>query len=188
MMEWIESIDHEIFLFINGMHHPAADTFFEFCSGTLSWIPIYALILWQLIRQFKSRVWLPVLLLVLCVVATDQASVHLFKNVFQRYRPCHHLQIGQFVHLVNGHCGGHYGFLSSHAANTAGFAVLTSIFLKQQWLRVSLVLWVFLNMYSRVYLGVHYPSDVFAGAMLGIAIATLLGYVQQKLIPLAPRE
>jgi undecaprenyl-diphosphatase len=71
------------------------------------------------------------------------------------------------VHLVNGECGGVYGFVSSHATNTFDVALLSLSFIKKRWYSLSIILWAGAICYSRVYLGVHYPGDVLCGAILG---------------------
>jgi undecaprenyl-diphosphatase len=100
---------------------------------------------------------------------TDLASVHLFKNVFLRLRPCHEPALSGLVHLVNNRCGGSYGFVSSHAANTFGLAIMVLLLFKKlnPWIGYGMVIWAAMVSYSRIYLGVHYPGDILGGALLG---------------------
>lgn len=106
---------------------------------------------------------------------SDKISVHLFKEVFMRLRPCHNETIASLIHLV-GSCGGKYGFVSSHAANTFALATFAGLFLKKHYptlLKWGLI-WSAVVSYSRIYLGVHYPGDILAGALLGVLVALFL--------------
>ncbi|HET6226735.1 MAG TPA: phosphatase PAP2 family protein, partial [Bacteroidia bacterium] len=117
----LKKLDTEIFLLLNSKHTPFFDTVMLLASGRFTWIPLYAFLLFLVFKFVGKRIWLVALFVTVTVVLSDQLSVHLFKNVFLRYRPCHNLNINGILHL-NGNCGGMYGFVSSHAANTFALA------------------------------------------------------------------
>lgn len=189
MIEWFETIDRALFLAINGAHHPYVDSFMVFISEKFTWIPLYLAM--AVIAQRKlgwKGLGLFAVLAILTVVLTDQSSVKLFKDVFQRYRPCHNHEIGHLVHIVNEKCGGIYGFVSSHAANHFGIAVFfaATLFRKIRLGWIILIFWAVLVSYSRIYLGVHYPADVFVGGLLGAALGGLTSvtylFLERKLL------
>lgn len=175
MIELIKEIDTKLFLLINSFNNGFFDHLMSFISGKITWIPLYLLILFLIIKKFGKRFWLVLMIFILTVVLSDQISVHLFKNVFLRYRPCHNELLKDIVHLVNGKCGGQYGFISSHACNTAAIATISCLIFRNysKWLYPIMISYALLNSYSRVYLGVHYPSDVLAGIIVGAAIGLL---------------
>jgi len=107
------------------------------------------------------------------ITLSDQLSVHVFKNVFLRYRPTHNLNLEGLVHTVNEYYGGQYGFISSHAANTFALATFISLLLQKHYKYITVLLfaWAAFISYSRIYLGVHYPADVAVGALFGTALA-----------------
>ena len=118
----------------------------------------------------------------LTIGLTDLTAKHLFKEVFLRFRPSNNLEIGEQLHIVNDYRGGAYGFVSSHAANM--FAITTLAFLVlfkslSKWWYLIFLFPIIIS-YSRVYLGVHYPSDVFCGALLGILIAWIFYRIIDK--------
>lgn len=175
--------DRELFVSLNNAGFESLDGFMLAVSGTLMWIPLYAILVFLLFKAKGTRdgiislAWVVVLIL-LC----DQLSVHAFKEVFERLRPCHEPLLEGQVRLVKSHCGGQFGFVSSHATNTFGLAVFVGRLLKHKykWLLPALVIWAVLVSYSRIWLGVHYPMDIFGGAVLGTVIATLLLRISEK--------
>ena len=123
------------------------------------------------------------LTVIIIITISDQVSVHAFKNVFLRFRPCHDPELEGLVHIVNGKCGGEFGFYSSHASNHFALAVFLSFIFRGRlrFFTPVILLWAGVISYSRIYLGVHFPFDVLAGAIAGTVIG-MLGYKSLKLI------
>lgn len=118
-----------------------------------------------------SKTWMVLLFVAVLITLSDQISVHAFKNVFERLRPCHTPDLIFVVHTVEK-CGGQFGFVSSHAANSFALAFFISGLLRKsyRWVPYLMYGWATLTIYSRVYLGVHFPGDVLGGAILGMFI------------------
>lgn len=181
-MSLIESIlqwDTEAFLFLNGLGSESWDNMWLSISSVVLWIPLYALLLFLLYKVYglKRFLWLLPFIL-LNVILTDTGSVWLFKEQFQRLRPCHVEGLLEQMRLVK-HCGGQFGFVSSHSSNTFGLALLVGSLAKSKYpfLKMLLLFWACLVAYSRVYLGVHYPLDIIMGGAYG----ALCGYVVFRL-------
>ncbi len=165
-------------LLMNGWHAPFLDFPMELISGVATWFPLYALLLFGLGKKYGwSKWWLWVLAPVLTVAMTDWISVNLFKEVFERYRPSHNLEIKDLLHYVGDYRGGQYGFVSSHATTTFGIATIMTWMYRNQKIAWALYLWAALVSFSRIYLGVHYPGDILGGAMLGVSIGCFTGWL-----------
>ena len=176
-IEKIEQIDRQLLFAINGSNSPLFDTIMWWVSKPVFGIPFYLLFVFLL---YKSFGWKNTFLLVLCAVLAvglaDLSAKYLFKEMFERFRPSQNLEIKEQLHYVNNYHGGMYGFVSSHAANMFAIAMLIGLWLKKK-IRYSLhflLIWAAIIGYSRIYLGVHYPTDVVCGALLGMLIAILM--------------
>lgn len=171
LVEW----DKELFLFLNGKRSAFMDVFMWHVSGKWQWIPLYIFLSYLLYKVFGKSIYIPLLFIAISFSLTDQLSVRLFKDVFERLRPCHDPGIQEMVHTIQDKCGGQYGFVSNHAANTFGLATLLGLFLKSKYhLLPYLLFWALLVSYSRIYLGVHFPADIFMGGLFGISIGCFL--------------
>lgn len=173
----LERVDTSLFLFLNSFHSDFWDEIMWVISAKLTWLPLYIGMIILIGFTMRTRALIIVPFLIICVTITDQVSVHLFKEVFERLRPCHEPSLEGLVHIVNGKCFGKYGFVSSHASNTFGVAILSSLIIKHRWYSITIITWASVVSYSRIYLGVHYPGDIICGALLGILVGLLLNYI-----------
>lgn len=176
MIEWLDEFDKTLLLLINGAHHPVFDNIMLLVSDKVTWVPLYLFFMYILARQYGRKVWVVIVTVVVAVIFADLLSVYAFKNLFERLRPCHVEGLKELLHLVHNKCGGKYGFVSSHATNTTVLALSVMMFYRQKWLKILLIVYVSLNCYSRIYLGVHYPFDVLGGILLGMAVALMIKY------------
>ncbi|WKN44432.1 phosphatase PAP2 family protein [Tunicatimonas pelagia] len=173
MIEVIQEADQQLFLWLNSLHLPWLDPVMYRITNKYTWFPAYALIVVVLLIKYKWEGAKMIVLLVLIIIACDQLTSGFMKPFFERLRPCHNPGLTDQVHVVEG-CGGKYGFASSHAANTFGFATGLWLLLRS-WSRwfVWGFAWAGVVSYTRIYVGVHYPLDILIGAILGAAIAII---------------
>lgn len=175
MIEYLNQLDASILLFFNGMHSPFFDKFMMLCTGKFIWIPMYATILFILFKSFKPKLVLVyAIALGVAIALTDQTCASIIRPVVERLRPSNPGNpLSEYVHLVNGYRGGSYGFPSCHAANSFALAVFIVCLVRRWRLAIFIFGWAILNSYSRFYLGVHYPGDLFVGALVG----SFFGYI-----------
>ena len=178
MIETLKQMDIEAFLWLNGWHSAFWDAVMYAITYRLTWFPFYGLLIYWLARRYRWKAVWRVLALILIIVLADQTASGMFKPYFARLRPCHEPALQALVHTVGG-CGGSYGFVSSHAANTFGLATALWLLLRREvkWARYVFV-WAALVTYSRIYVGVHYPLDLIGGGLVGAfyAFTVLYGF------------
>lgn len=173
MLEYLKGIDTLLFLFLNKQHHFMVDPIMYWASDKLFWLPFYLLIFVLIIKFYKRRSILLLFFVGILITLSDQVSSSIFKPLTKRLRPSHEPAILDLVHISEAGPGGMYGFVSGHATNSVALFVFLSLVLDKRfnWLKYTLCFWAMLVSYSRIYVGVHYPGDVLAGALLGSLIA-----------------
>ena len=190
MLEKTLQIDQELLIFLNGLHSPFFDVLMWWMTAIWFWLPILAVVLWFMWKHYKKKMILIFAFFALSILISDQSSV-LIKNKVKRLRPTHNTEIGHQLHLhvsKNGNVyeGGLYGFVSSHAANSFSLAVLFIYFFRpiSRHLRWLFILFPLIFSYTRIYLGVHYPTDILCGALLGICCGFVMLWVYQFITPI----
>ena len=178
------NLDFDIVLWINGHYSEWLDTFMWYVSKSRTWIPLYVLLVGLIAWRFRN--WKAVLLILvgfgIVVGLSDYTCSGVLKPLVCRLRPTHEPALDP-LHLVCGYMGGRYGFCSSHAANTVSCALLFSLLYRNKIATFCLMTWVALNCYSRMYLGVHYPSDIIVGLLVGCLWALLTYWVLNRVLP-----
>jgi Membrane-associated phospholipid phosphatase len=183
-MEALGTLDERFFLFLNGLHTDWMDKVMIAVTQMWVWLPLYLLMIYWTVKQYGKRCWWIFIALGIVVLCSDQLSAHVCKPLFQRLRPCYNVDLQNLIYLPKGMAGGKYGFVSSHAANTFAIAAFMTAAIRKNRARVGIVLylWAFISSYSRIYLGFHYPGDIFCGAVLGILVGLILWKVFQLVL------
>lgn len=170
------AIDTDILLWINGHHAEWLDQVMWIISRANTWIALYAVLVGLIVWRYRN--WKSVLFILIgfgiAVGLSDYLCSGILKPWVCRLRPTHEPALEGMVHLVNGYTGGLYGFCSSHAANTMAVGLLFSLLYRNKTATAGLMIWVALNCYSRMYLGVHYPTDIICGLLVGALWAVLV--------------
>ena len=179
--------DQELLLKINGSDSLFWDGFMWMATNKLTWIPMAIALLYVIFKNNKIKeAFLLIGLIILVITLADQISSGFCKPYFARFRPTQDPELMYQIDVVNGYRGGTYGFTSSHAANTFGVALFLSLVMRSWSLSIILFIWAALNAYSRMYLGVHYPGDIFFGTLTGLGSGILMyllyNYLQKKLL------
>lgn len=169
MIEALNAFDRSLFLLLNSFHSEHLNPVMVILSGQLIWIPFIGFFMWYALKYHGTKnTLLFMLFLALAMIASDVNSSYIMKNIVSRLRPCRLKELKPLIYSFGQKCGGKYGFVSSHAANSFCliFFSLRSLNLPGKFhffwiipLAVS---------YSRIYLGVHYPGDIIGGAMIGL--------------------
>lgn len=156
-------------------------------SDTWTWSLLLLVVVFVVLRNRPLKETLLIILgIALCVLVADQISSSLIKPWVARFRPTHDPDLMFEIRHIAGRAG-QYGFVSSHAANTFAVATFMSLVFRHRLTTLCLFAWAFVVGYSRIYLGVHFPLDVFCGGMLGIVVGylvyILLRFATIRLIP-----
>ena len=165
--------DNSIVVALNNCHSPFMDnailviTDFWFFVGVVCCIIAYSV--W---KDKYPKTILFCALLIVAVGCTDFLCASIIRPTVQQLRPSNpDNPVNTLLHIVHGYRGGVYGFPSCHAANSFAIAVFTALWFRKKWLASTLVGWAILECYTRLYLGVHYPSDIVFGGAIGSLIA-----------------
>lgn len=183
MLEEIKKIDKEILLSINQIDNPVLNTIMYWFSNNYIWIPLYVFLAYLLYKVYQKQAWKVILAALVVFTLSDQIS-GIIKRTTHRFRPSHTLDLARVIKLSEYGSGGNYGFVSSHSANVFGLATFLALVLPKKYkkLKIAMFFWAFMVAISRVYNGVHYPTDVLCGAILGVTIAAVVFFVLNKFI------
>lgn len=180
MIEEILKLDSQLFLFLNNLGSSTFDAFWIFLSYKESNIFFYlSLLIFYFYKKSKTikllEVFQSLLFIAIMILIADQTA-NLFKDSFQRLRPCYNESLIDSVRLVKESCGGKYGFFSAHASNSFSLAVFFGLLYKNKFRYIIYISLIYASLisYSRIYLGVHFPLDILFGGVYGITIGLVV--------------
>lgn len=183
MLDKIESLDTQLFIYLNSLGSETFDGLWLMITKQVNWIPFFLLLLYFVYKKLGRKQTLYLLLFVaVMLVFTDQIT-NLFKNGVQRLRPCNNPEIKSFIRIVQSRSS--FSFFSGHAANTMAVATFLYLILKDKFQYFGLLfLWPLIFAYSRIYLGLHYPGDILAGYVFG----AFFGFLTFRLYRIAQKR
>ena len=176
MLETILEYDEKLFLFLNNLGNSTWDGFWLVVTHELTFVPLYAILLFLIYRKLGLKTLLLLVLVIAAMITFTDQVTNLFKDGFQRPRPCRVASLDELMRYIAPRCG-KYGFFSGHSSNSMAAAVFAGLLLKSHYKNLIFILlfWSAIVAYSRIYVGVHYPIDIVCGMTFG-AFAGYLFY------------
>ena len=180
MIEEILKLDSKLFLYLNNLGTSKFDIFWISLSKIEANILMYLFLILlffyiQKIRPKLIYIFYLFFVIALMIIITDQGA-NIFKDSFQRLRPCYNESIIDSLRLVKENCGGKYGFFSAHASNSFSLAIFFGLLFinRIRYIIMITIVYASLISYSRIYLGVHYPIDIIFGGFFGIFVGFVM--------------
>lgn len=176
MLEKILALDTQLFIYLNGLGSETYDGLWLIITKQVNWIPFFLLLFYLIYTKLGLKKTGYLLLFVAALILVTDQVTNLVKYMVQRTRPCNNPEINTIIRVVQSRTS--FSFFSGHAANTMAVATFLYLIFKKQikyfWL---LFLWPLIFAYSRIYLGLHYPLDIFSGYLFGF----LIGYAMYRI-------
>ena len=181
-MQTLVDIDRGLLAFFNGSDSLFMDNLVVTLTSGLTWIPLYLSLLYVVIKNNETmkQIMLIIGCVCLCIVISDGVVDFLVKPLVGRFRPSHDPLIKYSIDVVDGMRSTSYGFFSAHASNTCCIAVFFSLLIRNKIFVIAMSAWSLINCWTRMYLGLHYPSDIVVGFIWGSIVGFFVYYVYIK--------
>jgi len=176
---WLITLDFRIWMYLHAnWRFEFLDVVMPFIRNQFTWAPLYLFLLVFMPYNFGKHGWIWLIGFLLCFAIGDSVSGSLIKPLIHRIRPCNDPRLADYLHLIVPRSSG-WSFPSSHATNHFALGTFSAITLhgRMKWFWPIPIFWALMVGYAQIYVGVHFPLDVFAGSLLGI----LIGYGVSKL-------
>lgn len=179
----IQDMDMQVLSLFNGSDNIMLDQMVQILTSGLTWIPLYVMLFFVVMRNNETmgQIALVVGSAIFCVLFADGLVDGIIKQLAERWRPSNDPTFKYMVQVVDDIRLKGYSFCSAHAANTMSLAVFFSLLIRSKLLTITLVTWSLINCWTRLYLGVHYPSDILCGMIIGIIVGILVYLLYYKI-------
>lgn len=174
-MSIFTTIDQQLLFWLNGSDSLFTDGVMTTLTAGTTWIPLYIALFYLVLKnnETMAQVLLTIGCAAVCVLITAGITNLIIKPLVARPRPCDDPLIKYAVDVVSGVSAGNYSFFSAHAANTSALVMFLALLIRNKLFIVAMIIWSAVNCYTRLYLGVHYPSDILCGLLFGC----LMGFI-----------
>lgn len=179
----IQDMDMQVLSIFNGSDNIMLDQMVQILTSGLTWIPLYVMLFFVVMRNNETmgQIALVVGSAIFCVLFADGLVDGIIKQLAERWRPSNDPTFKYMVQVVDDIRPKGYSFCSAHAANTMSLAVFFSLLIRSKMLTITLAIWSLINCWTRLYLGVHYPSDILCGMIIGIIVGILVYLLYYKI-------
>lgn len=179
MLEKVVALDKELLIFLNGLGSPTYDGLWLIITKQVYWTPFFLFLAYLLYKKIGLKNLGIVILCIAAILLCCNTSVEFFKATFQRLRPCNDPEIKGIIRIV--HQSDSYSFFSGHASNSMATMMFLFLILKRYYKYSYLIfLYPLIFAYSRIYLGVHFPTDILTGYAFGATFGIIFHLIYKK--------
>lgn len=183
-MEFLDFIiqqDKQLLVYLNNLGNESWDAFWLAVTNKRIWIPLFAVLIYLIFKLFDTKKGFVLLLIVALLITFTDQFTNLFKYSFERLRPCNDLTIADQLRILKQ--SNSFSFFSAHAANSFAVSLFIFLLLKKHYKFIGLLfIWPILFSYSRVYIGMHFPSDIFVGMIFGLISGFIFYKISIKIL------
>lgn len=177
------SVDQYVLTFFNDSHSLFLDSMVPMLTSGITWIPLYIGMLYLVVKNNETmpQIGLIVASAFCCIIFAGGVDDFIVKPLVARPRPCNDPSFKYLLDIIPGTTEQSFSFFSAHAANTMSLACFFSLVVRDRLLTATIFAWSLLNCWTRLYLGVHYPSDVIVGIIYGILVGSVVYFFSRKI-------
>lgn len=177
------SVDQYVLTFFNDSHSLFLDSMVPMLTSGITWIPLYIGMLYLVVKNNETmpQIGLIVASAFCCIILAGGVDDIIVKPLVARLRPCNDPSFKYMLDIVPGTAEQSFSFFSAHAANTMALAVFFSLLVRDSLLTATMFIWSLLNCWTRLYLGVHYPSDIVVGIIYGLLAGSSVYLISRKI-------
>lgn len=170
----LTNLDHQLLFALNGSDSLFLDGMMMTLTSSVTWIPLYVALFYLVIKNNETmmQIFLVIGFATLCLFLSSGMADVFIKPLVGRIRPCNDSMLKYQIDVVDQYSPRTFSFFSGHASNTFSIALFLCLLVRSSLFSFFMITWSLLNAYTRLYLGVHYPSDV----LVGFAWATVVGF------------
>lgn len=169
----LTDLDHQLLFALNGSDSLFLDGIMITLTSSVTWIPLYVTLFYLVIKNNETmiQIFLVIGFATLCLLLSSGMADAFIKPLVGRIRPCNDPMLKYQIDVVDQYRPRTFSFFSGHASNTFSIALFLCLLVRSSLFSIFMITWSLLNAYTRLYLGVHFPSDV----LVGFVWATVVG-------------